>query len=171
MRRQELVVLLLLALVPGYAASGNDAADDDSYVWGLGPALERDLKNKTTKSGAALTVERAVVENWLEIEVGVTRLNKSGQSETGVGVTFKKPFQLSRNAEVMIGVGPQIVRSLDAPERRTSLAIEAVLDFMFWPTESRKFGWYVEPSYSFGLGNNKGERFLGGSTGLLIRWP
>jgi hypothetical protein len=40
-----------------------------------------------------------------------------------------------------------------------------VLDFMFWPWAGRKFGWFVEPSYSISKGN---EKSLAVSVGLLI---
>ena len=30
-----------------------------------------------------------------------------------------------------------------------SIAGEVAFDFMFWPTPERKFGWFLEPSYSY----------------------
>lgn len=170
MKQLTLIVFFVLVFVPGYAMSGEGAAEDDSYVFGVGPAGERDLGTKATSFGVELTVEKTVIENWLEIEIGVTRLNTAGRREMGAGVIFKKPFQLSRTAELMVGCGPQIARKPDGTERGTSLGGECVLDFMFWPTGSRDVGWYIEPSYDFGLGNRRGERSLGGSAGLLIRW-
>jgi hypothetical protein len=46
--------------------------------------------------------------------------------------------------------------------------MEFVLDFMFWHT--KRVGWYVEPSYGYGLRKSRGERSYGGSAGILIGW-
>jgi hypothetical protein len=40
---------------------------------------------------------------------------------------------------------------------------------MFWPTPDRKFGWFIEPSYSYDFG--KSQQSLGISGGLLIGIP
>jgi len=38
---------------------------------------------------------------------------------------------------------------------------------MFWPTSDRKFGWFLEPSYSYSFSVGD-EQSLGVSAGLLI---
>jgi len=41
---------------------------------------------------------------------------------------------------------------------------------MIWPWSDRKYGWFVEPTYSYSF--NKGhEKSLGISAGLLISIP
>jgi hypothetical protein len=32
-----------------------------------------------------------------------------------------------------------------------SAAVEFAIDFMFWPTPDRKFGWFLETAYSYSL--------------------
>ncbi|HEY8068391.1 MAG TPA: hypothetical protein VIF38_05810 [Burkholderiales bacterium] len=152
----------------GHAIGQARPADDDGYRISVGPAFERDLRSKSASSGAALSIEKTLIDEWLEVEAGVTRLNAAGRRETEIGFLFKKPFTLSQSAELMVGCGPQVTRKLDGQERGTTLGAECVLDFMFWP--ARNIGWYVEPSYGFGLGSRRDERSLGGSAGLLIRW-
>lgn len=43
-------------------------------------------------------------------------------------------------------------------------------DFMFWPWEGRKIGWYMEPGYSFNFGHGH-EQSISMSIGLLIPIP
>jgi hypothetical protein len=70
----------------------------------------------------------------------------------------------------MWGVGPEWVHSNKYGVTTNSVAGEAVLDFMFWPWEKRRFGWYLEPSYEYNF--RKGhEQSLGISGGLLIAIP
>jgi hypothetical protein len=38
---------------------------------------------------------------------------------------------------------------------------------MFWPTPDRKFGWFLEPSYTYSFSNGH-EQSLGVSVGLLV---
>jgi hypothetical protein len=47
---------------------------------------------------------------------------------------------------------------------------EAALDFMIWPSPSRRFGWYLEPSYDLDFRRGH-EQSLGVSAGLLIAIP
>jgi hypothetical protein len=165
---QAIVVWGVLGFISGQAIGQERPGEDEGYRISVGPAAERDLKNKSTSYGASLAVEKTVIDEWLELEVGVTRLNTAGRREVGVDIVFKKPFRLSQKAELMVGIGPQVVRKFDGQERGTSVGMECILDLMFFPTEN--IGWYVEPSYGFGLGNRRNERSLGGSAGLLIRW-
>jgi hypothetical protein len=158
----------VMALVSGSAIAQEKFSEESGYRISVGPAFERDLKSKSTSYGAALSVEKTLIDEWLEVEVGVERLNAAGRREMGADFIFKKPFTLSQTAELMVGVGPHLQRKLDGPERGTSVGVECVLDFMFWP--AKNVGWYVEPSYGFGLGSRRDERSLGGSAGLLIRW-
>lgn len=158
----------VLAFASGSAIGQERLGEEGGYRISVGPAFERDFKSKSTSYGAALSVEKTLIEEWLEVEVGVARLNAAGRREMGIDFIFKKPFTLSQTAELMVGIGPQLLRKLDGPERGTSLGMECVLDFMFWP--ARNIGWYVEPSYGFGLRSRRDERSLGGSAGLLIRW-
>ena len=166
---RTLIVLGVLAFIPSHAL-GEDRSDvDHSLVFEVGPAAERDLKNKSSNCGATVAIETTPIERWLELEFGVTLLNTGSRKEFEADVLLKKPFRLSQTAELMVGLGPTLAQKFHSDDRGTSIGMEAVLDFMFWSTKN--LGWYFEPSYGFGLANKRGERSLGGSAGLLIGWP
>jgi hypothetical protein len=67
----------------------------------------------------------------------------------------------------MFGVGPEWVRTTQNGLTANSVAGEAVLDFMFWPSAKRRFGWYLEPGYEYNFGRGH-EKSVGISFGLLI---
>ena len=67
----------------------------------------------------------------------------------------------------MFGVGPEWVHTKQNGIVSNSLAGEAVLDFMFWPSGKHKFGWYLEPGYEYSFARGH-ERSFGVSAGLLI---
>jgi len=51
-----------------------------------------------------------------------------------------------------------------------SVGGEVALDFMFWPSRKRRFGWYLEPSYDYDFGRGH-EQSVGVTGGLLIAIP
>jgi len=165
-QRLAILCILTVCVSPVFAQDSTDV--DHSAVLEVGAAGERDLKQNTSNFGATLAVEMTPVEHWLELECGVTALGTSGQTELAADLLFKKPYRLSRTAEFMFGVGFEVARKFSDEEPSTSVGVEAVLDFMFWPTN--KIGWYLEPGYSFvpGMG---AEQSLGMTAGLLIGWP
>jgi hypothetical protein len=116
--------------------------------------------------GPTAAVEFTPIKEWLEIEAGVSTLFGSGQTEWSTDLLFKKPFTLSDKVEFMFGVGPEWTFSRVG----TKIAGEVALDFMFWPTPDRKFGWFLEPSYSYSFSAGH-EQSLGASVGLLIPIP
>jgi hypothetical protein len=142
-----------------------DADKDHSFVLEIGAAGEWSLNEPSSQFGGTLAVEATPVENWLELESGVTALKASDHTEVGLDLLFKKPYRLSRTAEFMFGLGPEVVHNFDGNDRTTSIDMEIVLDFMFWPRTN--VGWYVEPGYSSAFGK-KSAQSLGASTGLLI---
>jgi hypothetical protein len=89
-----------------------------------------------------------------------------GRTEWDTDFIFKKPFTLSDKLEFMVGVGPQWTFSRDG----TKIGGELAADFMFWPTPDRKYGWFLEPTYSYSFSSGH-ERSLGVSAGLLIADP
>jgi hypothetical protein len=70
----------------------------------------------------------------------------------------------------MFGIGPEWVHAREYGMTANSLAGEVALDFMFWPSRKRRFGWYLEPGYEFSFGRGH-ERAAGISGGLLIAIP
>ena len=91
----------------------------------------------------------------------------NGHTELDTDVLFKKPFTLSNKLEFMIGAGPQWSYTINGPGK---IGAEFALDFMFWPTRDRKFGWFLEPSYSYSFSQGH-EQSLGVNVGLLIPIP
>lgn len=114
--------------------------------------------------GPSAAIEFTPIKNWLEIEVGVAPLFGNGHAELDTDLLFKKPFTLSDKVEFMVGAGPQWTYTINGTGK---IGAEVALDFMFWPWPERKYGWFVEPSYSYSFSNGH-EQSLGMSVGLLI---
>ncbi len=112
-------------------------------------------------------MEVTPIENWLELEAGVTPLFTRHSTEWDTDLLFKKPWTLSKKAEFMVGVGPEWIHTRQYGITRNGFAAEAVLDFMFWPSAKHRFGWYLEPGYDYSFGRMH-ERSLGITGGLLI---
>jgi hypothetical protein len=88
----------------------------------------------------------------------------NGHTELDTDVLFKKPFTLSNKLEFMIGAGPQWNYTINGTGK---IGVEFALDFMFWPSSERKYGWFIEPSYSYSFSSGH-EQSLGVNLGLLI---
>jgi hypothetical protein len=131
----------------------------------FGPAGEWGLSGASSY-GPSLSVEFTPIKDWLEIEVGAARLFHRGGSEWDTDLLFKKPFTLSDKVEFMVGVGPQWTFSRGS----TQTGAEFALDFMFWPTADRKFGWFLEPAYSYSFSRGH-EQSLSTTVGVLIPIP
>ena len=52
----------------------------------------------------------------------------------------------------------------------SEIASEFALEWMFWPTADRKFGWFVEPTYSYSFSRGH-EQAFGVTAGLTIAIP
>jgi hypothetical protein len=115
--------------------------------------------------GGTFAFEVTPVENWLELEFGVTAIRSGTSTEASVDVLFKKPWQFSRAFEFMIGVGPEIVHAT-GPGHPTFWGLEGVLDFMFWPRKN--VGWYVEPGYEMTMRDGVRHHGLGLAGGLIV---
>ena len=133
----------------------------------LGGAGDWNLKGSASTFGPDFAVEITPIENWLELEAGTTPLFSRRSKECDTDLLFKKPWTLSRKAELMFGIGPEWIHSSEHGATTNSFAVEAVLDFMFWPSAGRRFGWYLEPGYEYNFGPGH-ERSMGVTAGLLI---
>ena len=165
--KSVLILTLFLCSVQVFA----QRVDKESVaVIELGGAAAWNLKDGGSSFGPALAAEVTPIENWLELEAGVTPLFGSNSTEWDTDLLFKKPWTLSDKVEFMFGVGPEWIHTREYGVTTNSLGGEVVLDFMFWPSAKHKFGWYLEPGfdYSFGRGH---ERSVGISGGLLIAIP
>jgi hypothetical protein len=134
----------------------------------LGAATERTIQEGTYSVGPSASVEFPVIKDWLEIEVGISPLFHPGQTEWQADLLFKKPFTINEHVEFMIGAGPQL--SYATAGGGTQIASEIALEWMIWPTEDRKFGWFVEPTYSYSFSRGH-EQSIGVTTGLTIAIP
>src|SRR5580692_2921402 len=133
----------------------------------LGGAANWNVNDGGSGFGPTAAVEVTPIEKWLELEAGVTPLFSRHSTEWDVDLLFKKPWTLSKKVEFMAGVGPEWDHLRQAGVTTNFVAGEAVLDFMFWPSKKRRFGWYLEPGYEYGFGPAH-ERSAGLSGGLLI---
>ena len=93
---------------------------------------------------------------------------RPGQTEWQADLLFKKPFTINDKVEFMIGAGPQV--SYATVGGGTEIASEFALEWMIWPTKDRKFGWFVEPTYSYSLSKGH-EQAVGVTAGLTIAIP
>ena len=158
---------LLLCILASSLFTANVRAEDKepAAILELGAAGEWALPGATSY-GPSLAVEFTPIKNWLEIEVGVARMFHGGHGEADTDLLFKKPFTLSDQLELMVGVGPQWTFS---PEG-TKTGVEFALDFMYWPTADRKYGWFLEPAYSYSF-NSGHEKSFSTTVGLLVPIP
>ena len=114
-----------------------------------------------------VAVEVTPIENWLELEAGVTPIFSRQLTEWDTDLLFKKPWTLSRKVEFMFGVGPEWIHTRKFGITTNAVGAEVALDFMFWPNVKHRFGWYLEPGYDYSFGRGH-EKSLGMSGGLLI---
>ena len=138
--------------------------------WSLGAQPTGASQKADRASAPPFAVEVTLIENWLELEVGVTPLFRHHSTEWDIDLLFKKPWTLSKKAEFMAGIGPEWVHATKYRVTTNSFSGEAILDFMFWPSAKRRFGWYLEPGYEYNFGRGH-EQSLGISGGLLISIP
>jgi hypothetical protein len=160
-------VLLIALMFCSRIALAQSGDKEPIAIIELGGATAVSLKDATPSVGPNLAAEVTPIENWLELEAGVTPLFHRHSTEWGVDLLFKKPWTLSKKAEFMFGVGPEWVHTNEYGRTPNSVSGEAVLDFMFWPSHKRRFGWYLEPSYEYNFGRGH-EQSVGISGGLLI---
>ena len=167
--RSLLIGCLLVCSGTAFAQSVDNEPEPAAIVE-LGGAGSWNLKGGASSFGADIAAEITPIENWLEIEAGVTPLFTRHSTEWDTDLLFKKPWTLSKKAEFMFGVGPEWVHTRQYGVTTNSVAGEAVLDFMFWPSGKHRFGWYLEPGYDYNFARGH-EQSLGITGGLLIAIP
>jgi len=162
----KLVLTVFLFLCAGRAFA-QSVDKEPAAIIELGGATAVNVKDATPSFGPTVAVEVTPIENWLELEAGVTPLFSRRSTEWSTDLLFKKPWTLSKKVEFMAGVGPEWVHTNEHGRTPNSVSGDAVLDFMFWPSAKRRFGWYLEPSYEYNFGRGH-EQSLGISGGLLM---
>lgn len=160
-------VALLLVICTSAFAQSVDKEPKEIAVVELGGAAERSITEGNSTFGPTVAVEVTPIENWLELEAGVTPLFRRHSTEWTTDLLFKKPWTLSPKIEFMLGVGPEWIHTNAYGTKMNSAGIEVAADFMFWPSKKHRFGWYLEPGYDYKFGPGH-EHSLGVSGGLLI---
>ena len=159
---------LMLACLRQACAQSLD--EEPPAVLELGGAAARSFAESQSSFGPTIAVEITPIENWLELETGVTPLFRRHSTEWSVDLLFKKPWTLSDKKEFMLGVGPEWIHTNAYRVKMDSVALEVVSDFMFWSSKKHRFGWYVEPSYEYKFGPGH-EQSLAITGGVLIGIP
>jgi len=168
MRATKWVWAASLFVCVGCAVAQDKKAEEEVAVIEVGAAPSRNLKDGTSSFGPTVAVEVSPIENWLELEAGVTPSFGHHTTEWTTDLLFKKPWTLSRTVEFMAGMGPEWIHTRESGTIANSAAGEAALDFMFWPARwKHRYGWYAEPDYEYSFGRGH-ERSIGISFGLLI---
>jgi len=164
------ILLVSLLLSAGNVFAQSNEREPVAVVE-LGGAVSHGLTGEGATFGPTVAVEVTPIENWLELEAGVTPSFRRHATEWSTDFIFKKPWTLSKKAELMVGIGPEWVHARQYGTTNNSIAGEAVGDFMYWPSSGKhRFGWYFEPGYEYNFGRGH-EQSLGVSGGLLIAIP
>ncbi|HTQ08715.1 MAG TPA: hypothetical protein VMI31_01450 [Fimbriimonadaceae bacterium] len=163
--RIRVFLVVVLAVGACFAAHAQEA-EGHRAVLEIGGALAVETPGGSTQTGGTLAVEKTFVERWLELELGISAFG-GPEPELSVDLLFKKPYPLGPKSELMIGLGPEVVRSMSGPDRGTFFGVGAALDLMFWP--SPDVGWYLEPGYEV-VFRGRPERAVNVTGGLLIGW-
>lgn len=141
--------------------------DDPIAIVELGAASSWNFSGGATTFAPNLAAEVTPIENWLELEAGVSPFYTHNATEWDTDLLFKKPWTLSKTAEFMAGVGPEWVHLRQNGKVSNSISGEVAGDFMFWPTGKHRFGWYLEPAYDYSFAGGH-QQSIGISAGLLI---
>jgi hypothetical protein len=168
-KRGTTIGLVAALLLVGGKAQAGEKEKEPSVELELGAAGEWSRQSGSS-FGPSAAIEYTAIKDWLEIELGVSPLFGGGQTEWGTELVFKKPFSLTDNIEVMVGGGAEWLHKTGGGDNTNSAGGVALLDFQFWPSRERKFGWFLEPSYGYDFGRGH-EQSLGVSVGLLIPIP
>jgi hypothetical protein len=146
---------------------GTEPNDDPRVILEIGAATSWEFSGGAAVFAPNLAAEVTPIENWLEIEAGVSPFYTRNSTEWDTDLLFKKPWTLSPKAEFMFGIGPEWVHLSQNGKTSNSISAEIAGDFMFWPTGRHRFGWYLEPAYDVSLAGDH-EQSIGMSAGLLI---
>jgi hypothetical protein len=155
-----------LLFLPG-ATFAQDTVKDPIAIVEIGGAPSWNITDATGTLSPTVAVEITPIDNWLELEMGTTPTFSHHATEWDTDLLFKKPWTLSKKVEFMFGVGPVWIHRRENRITTNALGAEVALDFMFWPSERRRFGWYLEPAYQYNFTGSH-EKSLGVSVGLLI---
>jgi hypothetical protein len=149
-----------------------EAAEDKDpiAIVELGAATSWSVSGGAATFAPNLAAEVTPIENWLELEAGVSPFYTCRSTEWDTDLLFKKPWTISRKAEFMLGMGPEWVHLRQNGKVANSISGELAGDFMFWPNGKHRFGWFLEPAYNYSFAGDH-QQSIGMSGGLLIGIP
>jgi len=152
---------------PGASQQPKESEKEAAAILELGAEPARSLSGGGWSLSPTVAAEVTPIENWLELEFGVAPTFSHHSTEWDTDFLFKKPWTLSRKVEFMFGVGPEWIHIRKNGITTNSVAGEIALDFMFWPSPKRRFGWYIEPAYDYTFARDH-DQAIGVSVGILI---
>ena len=95
---------------PSKTSSGNpqNAGEDKDpiAIVELGASTSWNLSGGAATFAPNLAAEVTPIENWLDLEAGVSPFYTRKSTEWDTDLLFKMPWTISRKAEFMLGVGP-----------------------------------------------------------------
>ena len=141
--------------------------DDPVAILEVGSSTNWNFSGGAATFAPNLAAECTPIENWLELEAGVSPFYTRNSTEWDTDFLFKKPWTLSSKAEFMLGVGPQWAHLKRNRKTTDTFSGELAGDFMFWPTGRHRFGGYLEPAYDYSFAGGH-QQSIGMSAGLLI---
>src|SRR5260370_37574661 len=113
----------------------------------LGAATSWNISGGAATFAPNLAAEVTPIENWLELEAGVSPFYTQKSTEWDTDLLFKKPWTISRKAEFMLGVGPEWVHLKENGKVTNSISGEVAGDFIFLPPPATRFGWGPRTAY------------------------
>ena len=143
---------------------------DPIAILEVGAATSWNFSGDSATFAPNLAAEATPIENWLELEIGVSPFFTRRSTEWDTDLLFKKPWTISRKSEFMLGIGPEWVHLKQNGSASNSIAGEVAGDFMFWPSGKHRFGWFLEPAYDYSFAGGH-QQSIGMSAGLLIAIP
>ena len=143
---------------------------DPIAILGVGAATSWHFSGGAATFAPNLAAEATPIENWLELEMGVSPFYTRRSTEWDTDLLFKKPWTISRKSEFMLGIGPEWVHLKQNGKVSNSIAGEVAGDFMLWPSGKHRFGWFLEPAYDYSFAGGH-QQSIGMSAGLLIAIP
>lgn len=109
-RYVPMFVTAFVFIYSGFAQT-QSVEEEPAAVIELGAAASRSLTEGQSSFVPTVAVEVTPIEDWLEIEAGVTPLFRRHSTEWSTDLLFKKPWTLSDKMEFMAGVGPEWIHT------------------------------------------------------------
>ncbi len=150
-----------------HKTASSESGEDTVAILEVGASTNWNFSGGAATFAPNLAAECTPIENWLELEAGVSPFYTRKSTEWDTDFLFKKPWDLTKKAEFMLGVGPQWVHTKLSGRTSDTFSAELAGDFMFWPNGKHRFGWYLEPAYDYSFASGH-QQSIGMSAGLLI---